>query len=154
MRETGRVIEVEREKIVLALESDTACTACEFAEMGGGAAGCPACGLFSQGGTKTLDAVNPRHFPLAVGDRVTVFLAPGKTVVAAFFFFVLPLVLFIFGYGAAAFIWPASAEAVKTIAGAGGFIAACVIAGLRGILRRKRDWPEVIEKRMPNRPLI
>jgi positive regulator of sigma E activity len=145
MKEIGRVTEVGRGTVTLALESESACSGCA-ARGGEPAAGCPVCAVFSSEKLKTIDAVVRGGLALAVGDRVVVYYDPKKTAATALLVFVLPLAALLLGYGAVALLRPSAAEAWRFLGGAAGFALSFLFVFLRRLVRKTKDWPEVIEK--------
>jgi positive regulator of sigma E activity len=146
MKEIGRIIRIEREKLLLALESEAACASCDVDKGKEAAVGCQSCSLFGSGKPRTLDAVNRKGLSLSVGDRVVVYLDPKKTVLAAFLLFIFPLLAFLTCYILVTLIVSQPAESVKILAGAAGFVAAYLFLFLRRTIRKMKDWPEVIDK--------
>src|SRR4030042_3198694 len=149
MREIGKVVSIEREKLSLELVTEAACASCDVEHKPDSRSGCQACSLFRSKKIKTMDAVNRKNIPLAVGDRVVVFLDPKKTVFAAFLLFIFPLLAFFACYTAAPLIASAPVESVKILAGAAGFVGAYLLLFLRRMFRKMKDWPEVVEKYNP-----
>ena len=149
MREIGKIVSIEREKISLAITGDETCASCGGGNAADGAAGCPGCSVFGSKNVKTIDAVNRNHLSLAVGDVVEVYLPPRKTVWAAFLLFVFPLLVFFAGYAAAGWLVPSSADGVKIICGAAGIAAAYLALFLVRRVRKTKDWPEVVGKYNP-----
>jgi positive regulator of sigma E activity len=153
MREIGRVIKVERGMVTLALESKQGCSACtansdaaDRARLLGSEGGCPVCAAFTSDRANTLEALNRRELSIAPGDRVVIYLDPKKTVMAAFFLFVLPLIAFVLGYAALALLGPGLPDEARIIGGTVGFALAYVVAFIRRLIRKTKDWPEVVEK--------
>jgi positive regulator of sigma E activity len=151
MREIGKIVSIEREKLSLVLETGTGCSSCDVVDKPDTAMGCHACSLFGSKKMKTVDAVNRSNLPLKVGDLVVIYLDPKKTIFAAFLLFIFPLLAFLACYAAATLFAPAPAESVKILVGAAGFAGAYLLLFLRRMFRKMKDWPEVVEKFDPQR---
>jgi len=151
MREIGRVTSLERGIVHLALENELLCSGCESGPegtraAGGRAAGCTVCGALAGDRQRTIQADNPSRLPLQVGDRVVVTLDNKKTVWAALLVFVLPVAAFLLGYAALLVALPSVQEGTHLLGGAAGFGLAVLIAFVWRLARKKKDWPQVIEK--------
>ncbi len=162
MREIGRVISLEGEVVSLALENEPACAGCAIRPAGDGRepgasageetravadlSGCPVCAAFASGKTNTLKAVNAGNLPLQAGDRVVVTLEAKKTVTAALLLFVLPLAAFMIGYASLLVLSPSTPEEFRLLGGAVGFALSYLFVFVRRLIRKKKDWPVVVEK--------
>jgi positive regulator of sigma E activity len=149
MREIGKIVNIEREKVSLAITGDEACASCGGGMTSDGAAGCPGCSVFGSKNVKTIDAVNRKHLSLDVGDMVVVYLQPRKTVWAAFLLFIFPLLVFFAGYTVLGWLVPPPAESVKILCGVAGIAISYLVLFLVRKVRKTKDWPEVVGKYDP-----
>jgi positive regulator of sigma E activity len=149
MREIGRIVRIEREKLSLVITTDESCATCGGGSGENGATGCKACSLFGTKSAKTIDAINRKDLPLREGDMVVVYLDPKKTIFAAFLLFIFPLLVFLGGYAVPTLAAPPPAESVRIICGVAGFVVAYLLLFLRRLVRKAKDWPEVVEKYEP-----
>lgn len=112
--------------------------------VGCGSKGCEACkaSMFCDGKTRTFEAANPDGIALAPGDRVRIFLPPGRTILSSVLLFGLPLALFPLLY----LLAPSESEFVRAGAGLAGGLAGFLAAGL--LFRRKKAalMPVVVSK--------
>ncbi|MBN2352304.1 MAG: SoxR reducing system RseC family protein [Spirochaetales bacterium] len=142
---------LERGIVHLALENDLLCAGCSTGTensggAGGRAAGCSVCGALAGDKQRTIQADNPANLHLEVGDRVVVALDNKKTVTAALLVFVLPVAAFLLGYAALLLLVPSAREGTRLLGGAAGFVLAVVFAFVWRMIRKKKDWPQVMEK--------
>ena len=81
MTETGRVMSVTKETVVVACGGNPDCHACHGCDHGADG--------------RLIEAVNHTGREIVVGDTVTVFLAPSRTIGVAFRVLIVPLLLFL-----------------------------------------------------------
>lgn len=130
MRETATVRSVDGTTIVVSVGQDCGRT-------------CAGCARDAKGGT--FAASNTRGFPLQPGDRVEVFVSPGKVVLEGSLLFILPLALFALFYALSRVLFRVDDSAGFFI-GCGGIVAGFLVNGVRKLVRKDAGLPDVVAK--------
>ena len=130
MIERGIVSKISEDRLVsVVLCPDEACESCA------------ACAAFGRNKPQAVKTFNSSNLALKPGDFVEIYMAPGRTVKAAFMVLILPLVFF-FGVYTAVGRLGVDAEGLKILAGAIGFGAVFLLNYVtRG---NRKDLPEVV----------
>lgn len=111
---------------------------------GGACEGCKA-SFFCTNKFQTFEVRNPEALSVKPGDRVRVFLPPGRTILSTLILFGLPLVLFAVLY----LLIPAKNEFIKAFWGIGGGALGFLLAYLFFRARRKELTP-ILEEILPD----
>mgnify|MGYP004658714049 FL=1 len=129
------------EAVVKALNEDgTVLVGCENTA-------CNACHaqMFCNNKTQTqYPARNDNNLDLRVGDRVSLFLPPGKTILSTVLLFALPLMLFPLGYLASGLLPVYMNEVQKALCGLGAMALAFVVAAVVNT-RNKRSLMPIVQ---------
>ncbi|MBN1699247.1 MAG: SoxR reducing system RseC family protein [Spirochaetales bacterium] len=87
---------------------------------------------------------NSKNLDVTTGDRVEIYLAPSKAILAGFFVFILPLLLFVLFYWTARTGFRSDNEAIPAAAGLCGIVAGFIINVLIKKLRKKEVLPDIV----------
>ena len=82
---------------------------------------------------------------LKIGDRVEIYMAPQKTILAAFLIFIVPIILFFIFYFTGKIISGAGDELIPFFCGLGGIGAGFLLNFIIKVLRKQEDLPEIIK---------
>ena len=136
----GRIEKMISEATVKALNKDgTVIVGCE-------STACNACHaqMFCNNKTQTqYPARNDNNLVLRVGDRVSLFLPPGKTILSTVLVFALPLILFPLGYFASGLLPVLLNEVQRALCGLGAMALAFVVAAVVSAYNRRALMPIV-----------
>jgi len=133
MKETGTVNRIEGEMLFLSCGSPSACKGC-------------AAGSFCKTRDREIEALNLRHIEVETGDKVEIYLPPGRTILSGFVVLIFPLLTFIIGYLSASKLVPGSGEGTGVLFGMAGLAAGFIISFFYNIINKKKNFPEVLRK--------
>ena len=91
-----------------------------------------------------VQALNKSGTPLYQGDRVEIYISPGKAILTGFLIFIVPLVLFIVFYMAGKTIFNTGDSLVSFLFGVAGVAAGFLFNIGVGRRRKESDYPEII----------
>ncbi len=113
--------------------------------VGCGSVQCESCkaSLFCNSKTQRFEVRNPQAIKVAPGDRIRIYMPPGKTILSSIILFAVPLILFPVFY----LLFPSESQIARAVAGlfggALGFLAAYVY-----FKRRRLSLMPVIQSRI------
>lgn len=133
MKETGTINRIEGVDIFLSCGSAGGCKGC-------------AAGAFCKGNAREIIAHNDHNLPLHKGDKVEIYLPPGKTIFSGFIVLIFPLLTFIAAFVLASVILPSSGEGVQALFGVGGLGAGFGLSYLYNKSQKHNSYPEITRK--------
>ena len=133
MKETGKINRIEGENIYLECGDTSACKGCSAS-------------AFCKTRDREIVAVNHLDIPLHQGDKVEIYLPPGRTIFSGFIVLIFPLLTFIAAFVLAGIAFPGSDEGTRALFGVIGLAAGFGISLLYNRLAQKRNYPEVVKK--------
>lgn len=133
MKEVGTVNRIEGESVYLECGDTSACQGCSA-------------GAFCKTKGREIEALNSRRIPLNTGDKIEIYLPPGRTIFSGFIVLIFPLLTFIFAFVAAGSALPESDEGTRALFGIAGLAAGFGVSFLYNRLAKQRNFPEVIKK--------
>ena len=130
MYEHASVISIRNKDIItVSCETDT-CANCKA-------------GSFCATKGKTFNAHNGTGENLSVGDKVEIYLPPGKTITAGFIALLVPILLFPVGYYLPTLIAQSAGEGLKIISGLIGIAVGFLISRSFSKAKSKEYTPEI-----------
>lgn len=128
MIEKAIVCEINKSKIRVMLEHD-----CQ-----------ESCGHCSQKDKKeSLLVYNKSNLALKAGDRIEIYAAPAKTILAGFLIFIVPLLLFIVFYFAGHLIFESGDDLIPFLCGLSGIAVGFLLNLAIKLIRKEEDLPEI-----------
>ncbi|NOY07654.1 MAG: SoxR reducing system RseC family protein [Spirochaetes bacterium] len=109
---------------------------------------CNACEQSEEG--KKLKARNPKDLSISTGDFVEIYLSPGKSILAGFMVFIMPIIMFFIFYYSAIYIVGTKIEAIQILFGLSGIAVGFAANFMYGRIRKDSDLPEIT--RVLNKP--
>jgi positive regulator of sigma E activity len=102
------------------------------------------CGHCSKKNKKeTIQVYNTSGLNIKKGDRVEIYAAPAKTILAGFLIFIVPLLLFVIFYFAGSLIFPSGDEAALFLCGISGIAFGFLLNLVISLVRRRKELPEI-----------
>ena len=133
MKEVGTVSRIEGESIYLECGDTAACQGCSA-------------GAFCKTKGREIEALNSRNIPLHTGDKIEIYLPPGRTIFSGFIVLIFPLLMFILAFVVTGTALPESDEGSRALFGVIGLAAGFGISLLYNRIAKKRNFPEVTKK--------
>lgn len=133
MKETGKINKLEGEKVYLECGDTSACKGCSA-------------GAFCKTKDREIVAVNRLNIPLHSGDKIEIYLPPGRTIFSGFIVLIFPLLTFIAAFVIAGKVLPGSDEGTRALFGVIGLGAGFGISLLYNRIAKNRNFPEVTRK--------
>lgn len=127
MTETGTIISIEHDRYIVECAQNPDCHSCTHCDKGRE--------------HRRMEARNPAGLELETGNRVEVYLAPGKTIMASFLVLIVPLMLFILFYYVGRRLLPRVSDPVLALLGIAG-IAVGFLLNLT-FKRKPQDLPRI-----------
>jgi positive regulator of sigma E activity len=93
----------------------------------------------------SVQVQNSAHLEIKPGDRVEIYASPGKTILAGFFIFIIPLLFFILFYFFAQRITQTESELIPFVCGSAGIGAGFLLNLIIKKIRKQKDLPEIIK---------
>ena len=93
----------------------------------------------------SIHVLNTSHLDIKVGDRVEIYASPGKTILAGFLIFIVPLLLFIVFFFVGQRITGTDGELIPFLCGIGGIGVGFLINVVVKSIRKQKDLPEIIK---------
>jgi positive regulator of sigma E activity len=90
-----------------------------------------------------IQVYNPSGFPVKKGDKVEIYAHPGKTILAGFLVFIVPLILFVVFYFTGSLVFPSADDGVLFFCGIAGVAAGFLLNLFISMARRQKDLPEI-----------
>jgi len=143
--ERGIVSKISNDLITIDINPEAVCAACGIKTKSELAIGCKSCNLFKNNQKKQLIAVNSKKLPVKLDNIVDIHLSSAKVIKAAFFFFILPIVLFLVGYLIIDELFSHIDDYIKALGGIIGLALGFFIIFIRKLVINKRDWPQVVK---------
>jgi positive regulator of sigma E activity len=88
---------------------------------------------------------NPLKLDIKIGDMVEIYASPGKTILAGFLIFIVPLLLFIVSYFTGKTITGTVDELIPFLCGIGGIGVGFLLNVIIKSIRKEKDLPEIIK---------
>jgi len=123
---------------VVSLENNQALLSCT-------AATCESCAgnSFCNIKAHTYSALIPHDLDLKPGDRVEVYLPPGRTIFSGFMVLIFPLLLFLAGFLITGRLVDNAGEGIRALGGFAGLAAGFAIGYLFGRVRKRQYMPSI-----------
>ncbi len=131
MRETATILELQDKTVVLQFHEQEACKNCGS--------------MFCKANERTFVARNDKNLDLHVGDKVTVYLPPGKTIQASFLLLIVPLILFFLFFMTAERLFGIETELAKIGFGLAGLVVGFGITYFITKNNKKSSMPLIID---------
>ncbi len=130
MVEKGIVESIEEGWISVQCSENPYCASCNACESG-------------KDSVKRLKVKNPDNISIEKGDIVEVYLSPGKSILASFMVFIMPIILFFIFYFLAGSVIKGASEKVQVLSGLLGIALGFIINMIYGKIRKDSDLPEI-----------
>lgn len=133
MKEVGTVNRIEGESVYLECGDTAACKGCSA-------------GAFCKTKGREIEALNSRNITLIPGDKIEIYLPPGRTILSGFIVLIFPLLLFILAFVLAGTALPESDEGTQALFGLIGLAAGFGFSFLYNRVAKRRNFPEITKK--------
>ena len=133
MKEVGTVNRIEGQSVFIECGDTSACKGCSA-------------GSFCKTKGREIEALNSRDIPLHSGDRIEIYLPPGRTIFSGFIVLIFPLLMFILAFVLTGTALPESDEGTRALFGLIGLAAGFGVSFLYNSIAKKKNFPEITKK--------
>ena len=121
-------IEHDKVKVVINNECPESCNKCS-----------------SKSKSREFYVQNTNNYEIKIGDKVEIFVPPGKVILSGFLLFIMPLLLFIIFYYASKFTLSNNNDIIPSIFGILGIASGFLINIIIKKIRKNSDLPDIIK---------
>ncbi len=132
MYEAGKIIKINHKIATVKCEKSEQCKSCSSS--------------FCNVKDRKFKALNNNDLELVAGDKVEVFVSPGKTILSSFVVLIFPLLMFIAGYVLSGKFFNFQTDALKAAGGALGLFLGFILSFLFNMLKKNQHLPVITRK--------